>query len=1231
MSAPPLPGPAERLGPFELLGLLGEGGTAQVYLARRGGELYALKLPRLEALAPRRRARLEREAELAASFEHPHLVPLLERGEVAGQLYLLYPLVVGQPLDLAWVGRPLSARITQLAQVARALGHAHQRGVVHRDLKPANVLVDEQGKALVTDFGAARLEQVELTRTGEVVGTPRYLAPELLVEGSREATPAADVWSLGLLLYLALGDEHPFAGCSLPEQLERAQAGLEPPMGPPALRELTRASLAWEPGARPRDGDAFAAELERHLVDPSTDAAPAGVAPTEPRAPARDWRAELPRCGPYLARELIGRGGMGRVYRAWDEGLAREVALKLVDIGADPERRTRFLREAEAASRVRHPNLVAIHSAGIQGPRGYLAMELVEGGSLSGQRRPPREAARLVAALARAVGALHAEGLLHRDLKPSNVLMDADGRPRLTDFGVAKVLGQASLTRTGQAVGTPLCMAPEQLRGETSERSDVYGLGLILYALIRGAPPPVTAHSLAQLILSKSRRAPPPTQGADPALDALCQRALAPTPSERFPSAEAFAAALSSLDAPPRRRRRPGLVAGALLSLALIGLAALAPLFAPREPDPARAAVEAALAQRSLIALAQELDRLDRGASPEAPTSGSPALGNPALGSPAPAGEEPGTPASAAEAPRPAAEAPRPASAAESPRPASETPRPASAVESPRPAPETPRQAAAVEAPRQAAAVEAPRSGGPGLLSRYPQAATWAALGRLLAGAPLAGAREALDRAPEGSARDALAASIAALDSDADPRAALRGLKRAQRQVRYDELDDLAALARARLPRSPAGAPSPAADLARLERSRLAPWWRGPGEVALAWRLDRPERACQAWPGAPEDFVAAQVLRGVESSLARDDPAAAAALARRADPRGRPTPLRGLPQARARLIQRLDRELAAALAEPEPRGAERTAAIWREAALIRLRARLGGALRVDPGTWVLRVGSALIHDRAAGLDLQLALLEAQLDDPARLVSLLRLTQGDALANDERLELIEHALARANPDTALALRERRVAFLLRQLRYEEVEQRTARLLPRVVGEPILEPEVRRHRAAALLALGRAREALEVVEPVTSAGHLRAYARLLLGEPLAALDEARRHLRSGRRTSLATTACLTSTLVAWEAYLAAPPRFAEEARAVLELYERIPGRVPVSLAWLACLRWECGARAEAIEALRALGAAGADLPPGLLASLRQERPAAREQLLAWARSMVAIGSEHALPGR
>ncbi|HBP20877.1 MAG TPA: hypothetical protein DEA08_24195, partial [Planctomycetes bacterium] len=392
----------------------------------------------------------------------------------------------------------------------------------------------------------------------------------------------------------------------------------------------------------------------------------------------------------------------------------------------------------------------------------------------------------------------------------------------------------------------------------------------------------------------------------------------------------------------------------------------------------------------------------------------------------------------------------------------------------------------------------------------------------------------------------------------------------------------------------------------------------------------RPQRACQAWPGAPADFVAGQVLRGVEALLARDDPAAAAALAFRPGPSGVARPLRGLPARRARLTERLDRALAEALAMPAAEGQERTERISREAALLRLRARLGGSLRVDPGTWLLRVGSALIHDRPAGLDLQLALLEAQLDDPAQLVGVLRLTQGDALANEARLELIEHALARANPETALALRERRVAFLLRQLRYDEVERRTASLLPRVVGEPVLEPEVRRHRAAALLALGRAREALAVVEPVTSAGHLRAYARLLLGEPQAALDEAFRHLRSGRRTSLATTACLTSTLVAWEAYLA-DPACAERARAVLELYEKIPGRVPVSLAWLACLRWECGARAEALAALRALEAAGAAPPPVLLSSLDQQRPDAQAQLQRWARSMVALNSEHALPGR
>lgn len=257
--------------------------------------------------------------------------------------------------------------------------------------------------------------------------------------------------------------------------------------------------------------------------------------------------------GPYLLEAEIARGGMGVVYRARQSGLERPVAVKLIGNGclASPQERRRFRTEAEAAARLRHPGIVPIHDVGNWQGYAYFSMALLEGPTLQrmvdGRCGHPRQWAALVRDIARAVHYAHQQGVVHRDLKPENILTDAEGRPLLTDFGLAKWRrNDTVLTQTGQILGTPAYMSPEQASGraDTGPATDIYSLGAILYALLTGRPPH-EGSSVAQILLSVQQDDPlPPRQLCrDLPLDLqnICMRCLQRDPARRYATAEQLA------------------------------------------------------------------------------------------------------------------------------------------------------------------------------------------------------------------------------------------------------------------------------------------------------------------------------------------------------------------------------------------------------------------------------------------------------------------------------------------------------------------------------------------------------------------------------------------------------------------------------------------------------------------------------------------------------------------
>ena len=492
------------------------------------------------------RAWFLRETETLAALDHPTIRHVYAAGEVRNIAYRTANWIDGESLTEAVRRgpRPIPLAMSLMRDLLSALEHAHARGIIMRRIIPDALMIDISGRGVVTDLRYANW-CVSYVPPDAAEGAP-FMAPEIRAGAGGE--PAADVYTAAAILYYALTGQEP----ALDPAAIVPPSRLRPTVPAAAERVLLR---ALRPAA-----DARYLTATEMLEDFVTDAGVFHQPAAEPAMAESGFERRLRRAlgDDFELLEEIGSGGFGRVYRVRDLGLEREVAIKVLHpaLTADPDVVERFRREAQHAARLRHPNMVGIYEIGGRAGLQWYTMELVPGDNLAEivHRQGPLPAERVVRLLEEGLSALeqaHRYGLVHRDLKPENMLIEPDGRLRITDFGLAMAFKGDRSGRHGGATsrsGTPQFASPEQLLGDrVDERSDLYSLGASAWFALLGRPP--FDGTTAQAILAQQASDDAPLLAGRRAevsreLEEVLRQAVAHDPARRFQTATAFREAL---------------------------------------------------------------------------------------------------------------------------------------------------------------------------------------------------------------------------------------------------------------------------------------------------------------------------------------------------------------------------------------------------------------------------------------------------------------------------------------------------------------------------------------------------------------------------------------------------------------------------------------------------------------------------------------------------------------
>jgi serine/threonine-protein kinase len=549
-------------GRYQIIRCLGQGGMGTVYEAF-DAELertIALKTirPDLAANSAALR-RLKQETLLTRQIAHRNVVRVFDLG-VAGPLrFITMEFVDGADLRSLLVKRgkfPPKEAVALMQQVCEGLQAAHAEDVIHRDLKPQNILVGRDRRARIVDFGLARsFEHTGITRTGAVLGTPHYMAPEQAM--GKQSDARSDIFALGVVFFEVLTGELPFPAESVMESfLARTRDRARPiayvdPAVPHWLARIVMRCLERDPAHR--------YQTVQHLLEDLKTAD--GLRSASRASDSGIFAPGMILGSRYLIEAEAGEGGMGKVYRARDLDLDRTIALKVVrpELSGQPETLSRLKHEISLASQISHKNVLRIHDLGEAGGLRFVSMAWADGEDLGHLlqrygRLPEERLVQLAIEICEGLAAAHDQGIVHRDLKPSNILLDSAGHACIADFGLARPLEiQQCLTRDGEVHGTPRYMSPEQAEGKLVDaRSDIYSLGLILYEMATGKIP-FKDDSVFQTLALRVAEAPENPKHLNPALSeklaAIILRCLERDPRNRYASAHELLADLRQTEA----------------------------------------------------------------------------------------------------------------------------------------------------------------------------------------------------------------------------------------------------------------------------------------------------------------------------------------------------------------------------------------------------------------------------------------------------------------------------------------------------------------------------------------------------------------------------------------------------------------------------------------------------------------------------------------------------------
>ncbi|MBI5536363.1 MAG: serine/threonine protein kinase [Deltaproteobacteria bacterium] len=554
------PGPGDTVDDrFEIEELIGEGGMGVVWKARdrSTSQLVALKV--LRDASESARERFVREALALQQLSHPAIVRIIAAGTRGSVPFIAMELLDGATLaaTLARGALPIADAIAIVRRIAEALVVVHGAGLVHRDLKPSNVFLvkGDPLDARLLDFGLSRRpEELPVTRTGQAVGTPGYMAPEQ-IRANAPVEPAADIFSLGCILFECVAGRAAFSGDSTQAVLSRILLEEPAPVrdacaqAPAALEELIARMLHKSEAQRPS-----ADQVQRDLASLQ---ALAGEAPRPADALGAGISVGSILAGRYKVEGMLGQGGMGIVVVARHLELGKRVAIKLLRGAGNEADETRFLREARAASRLESEHVARVLDVGrLDSGAPFMVMEHLTGEDLSRKLKSAgrlgiQEAVDLVLQACSALEEAHGLGIIHRDIKPSNLFLCTrrDGTPTLKvlDFGISKLTraledltGEStSMTGTASVMGSAWYMSPEQLQDtrRVDVRTDIWSLGVVLYELVSGSSPfqgDNAAAVGARIAAGRPRKLSELRDDLPSGLDNVVMRCLEKSPDDRF-------------------------------------------------------------------------------------------------------------------------------------------------------------------------------------------------------------------------------------------------------------------------------------------------------------------------------------------------------------------------------------------------------------------------------------------------------------------------------------------------------------------------------------------------------------------------------------------------------------------------------------------------------------------------------------------------------------------------